>query len=168
MNAQVITIHDNTETASLLRAIAKPVTEFGSDKLVQLIDRLFKIMRETNGAGLSAPQIGVSERIFVYGFDFNPRYPDAPAVPKTIVINPEILWKSEETAEYEEGCLSVPNKRGFVTRHKSVIFTTMDINGTMYEKTVTEFEARIVQHEIDHLNGVLFADRAKVLRDSTL
>jgi peptide deformylase len=168
MNSQVITIHDNAKTASLLREIAKPITEFGNDKLEQLIQRMFKIMRETNGVGLSAPQIGVSERVFVYGFDSNPRYPDAAAVPKTIVINPEILWKSEETSEYEEGCLSVPTQRGFVTRHKSVVFNTMDINGTMYEKTVTDFEARIVQHEIDHLNGVLFSDRAKVLRDSNL
>lgn len=168
MNAQVITIHDNAKMASILREIAKPVTEFSSDKLEQLIQRLFKIMHETNGAGLSAPQIGVSERVFVYGFDFNPRYPDAAAVPKTIVINPEVLWKSEETAEYEEGCLSVPGQRGFVTRHKSVVFTTMDINGLTHEKTVSDFEARIVQHEIDHLNGVLFSDRAKVLRDSTL
>jgi len=168
MNTQVITIHDNAKTASLLREIAKPITEFGSDELEQLVNRLFKIMGEANGAGLAAPQIGVSERVFVYGFDFNPRYPDAAAVPKTVVINPEVLWKSEETAEYEEGCLSVPSQRGFVTRHKSVIFTTMDINGIMHEKTVTDFEARIVQHEIDHLNGILFSDLAKVLRDSTL
>jgi peptide deformylase len=150
----------DTTATSLLRQVAKPVTAFGTPELTQFIVKMFTIMHEKNGAGLAAPQIGVSEQIFVYGFDFNPRYPEAPAVPETVVINPKILWQSEETVDLEEGCLSVPNKRLLITRSKSLTFTTLDIYGKVHEKTVHDFEARIVQHEMDHLNGVLILERA--------
>ncbi len=152
----------------ILNTVAEPITNFGSPELQQLIAQMFAIMKEKNGAGLAAPQIGVSKRVFVYGFDFNPRYPDAPAVPKTAVINPEIIWLSEETVDLEEGCLSVPHKRGLVTRAKSLTYTCMDQQGKRIEKTVHDFEARIVQHEIDHLNGVLISARVKGLHDSVI
>lgn len=153
----------DTTTTSLLRQVAKPVavSAFGTTELKDFVTEMFIIMKQKNGAGLAAPQIGVSEQIFVYGFDFNPRYPKAPAVPETIVINPQILWHSEETIDLEEGCLSVPNKRLLISRYKSITFTTMDLDGNMHEKTVHDFEARIVQHEMDHLNGVLILERAK-------
>jgi peptide deformylase len=151
----------DTTATSLLRQVAKPVTNFGSSELKKFVTEMFIIMKEKNGAGLAAPQIGVSEQIFVYGFGFNPRYPDAPPVPETIVINPKILWQSEDTVDLEEGCLSVPNKRLMITRSKSITFTTMDLDGKLHEKTIHDFEARIVQHEMDHLNGVLILERAK-------
>lgn len=152
-----------TEPNPTLRKVASPITSFNNEELDNLIKLLFSVMQEKNGAGLSAPQLGISKRVFVYGFDTNPRYPDAPAVPKTVIINPEILYLSTETIDLEEGCLSVPHKRGIITRCKSVVFTSMDIKGNVYEKSVHDFEARIVQHEIDHLNGILISDRANDL-----
>lgn len=157
-----------TEANPILRAIAKPVTNFGSEDLKLLIARMFEIMHEKNGVGLAAPQIGVSLRIFVYGFESNKRYPDAPPVPKNIIINPAILSTSEETIALEEGCLSVPHRRGVIMRSKSIIFNTMDIEGNVHRKTVHDFEARIVQHEIDHINGILISDRASIMRDTTI
>lgn len=152
----------DTASTSILRQVAKPVTTFGSAELKHFVTEMFIIMKQKNGAGLAAPQIGVSEQIFVYGFDFNPRYPDAPAVPETVIINPQILWHSQETIDLEEGCLSVPNKRLLIKRFKSLTFTTMDLNGKKHKKTVHDFEARIIQHEMDHLNGVLILERSKV------
>lgn len=157
-----------TREDPILHDSAKPVTNFGTTELKQIIDRMFTIMREKNGVGIAAPQIGISQRIFVYGFEYSPRYPDAPAVPVMAAINPEILWQSEDTTSYEEGCLSVPFKRGAIARSASVKFAYYDIEGKKHEKTVQGFEARIVQHEIDHLNGILIADRAISLRDSTI
>jgi peptide deformylase len=157
-----------TSENQLLHAIAKPVDNFTSDDLKLLIEQMFQIMRAKDGVGLAAPQIGVSVRIFVYGFESSPRYPDAPAVPVMAAINPEIIWQSEETSDYEEGCLSVPYKRGMITRSKSITFTYYDIDGKQHEKTVYDFEARIVQHEIDHLNGILISDRAKELRENKI
>lgn len=160
----MIVTHENP----ILREQAKVVINFGSDELKQLVDLMFKIMLEKDGVGIAAPQIGVSLRIFVYGFEYSPRYPDEPAVPIMAAINPEILWRSPETTNYEEGCLSVPFKRGAISRSSSVKFSYHDIEGNKYEKTVQGFEARIVQHEVDHLNGFLISDRAKELRDSRI
>ena len=157
-----------TSENPILRDFAKPVTNFGSGELKKVIDRMFTIMHDKNGVGIAAPQIGVSLRIFVYGFEYSPRYPDALAVPLMAAINPELLWQSEDTTNYEEGCLSVPFKRGLITRNASVKFAYYDIDGNQHEKTVHGFEARIVQHEIDHLNGVLISDRVRELRDSKI
>lgn len=154
------------ETDPVLREIAKPVTNFGSEDLKLLIEIMFSIMHEKNGVGIAAPQIGISLRIFVYGFDFSKRYPDAPPVPKSIIINPEILWTSDDNIDLEEGCLSVPNRRGVITRAKSITFNAMDVDGQSYTKTVNDFEARIVQHELDHINGILISDRATTLRNT--
>ena len=148
-----------TEPNPILRKVASPITSFNNVELDGLIKLLFSVMHEKNGAGLSAPQLGVSKRVFVYGFGTNPRYPNAPAVPKTVIINPEILHMSLETVDLEEGCLSVPNRRGVITRCKSIVFTTIDTDGIVHEKIAHDFEARIIQHEIDHLDGVLFHNK---------
>ena len=123
---------------------------------------MFSIMEQKNGAGLAAPQIGVSERVIVFGgLAHNPRYPTAPAIPKTYAINPKILWQSEEVEDFEEGCLSVPGLRGMVSRPTSIIYQMLDFNGTMHERKASGFEARVFQHEVDHLNGILFIDRVQ-------
>lgn len=152
----------------ILHQKAQLVTNFGSDELRQLVDRMFAIMREKDGVGLAAPQIGISLQVFVYGFEYCPRYPDAPAVPVMAVINPEIIWQSEETSDYAEGCLSVPFKRGMITRSNVIKFTYYDLHGEKHEKSAQGFEARIVQHETDHINGILIADRAKELHESKI
>lgn len=157
-----------TSENPILRQAAEPVIEFGTIELAQLIDNMFSTMRAKNGVGLAAPQLGISQRIFVYGFEHSSRYPDAPAVPVAAIINPEISWQSDETTDYEEGCLSVPHRRGMITRSESVTFTYQDLDSNWHEKTVHGFEARIVQHEIDHLNGVLISDRAQNLRASEI
>lgn len=145
----------------ILREIAKNIGNFGTPELSTLIDDMFKIMAEKNGAGLAAPQIGVSQRLFVYGFDKNPRYPDEPAVAKDYVINPEIIWHSNEMVSSKEGCLSLPGLWLMVSRPKEVIFRTYDLDGNRHEKKASGFLARIIQHETDHLNGVLFPDVAE-------
>lgn len=145
----------------ILRQVAKNVENFGSDELSNIVINMFNIMDEKNGAGLAAPQIGVSQRVFVYGFDKNPRYPDEKPITKGYAINPDILWKSEEKIELEEGCLSFPGLRLKVLRSKTIIYSTFDLNGNRYEKEVNGFLARIIQHEIDHLNGVLIPDIAE-------
>jgi peptide deformylase len=157
-----------TEESALLHETSEPVTNFASEDLKSFIEHMFDIMLQNNGAGLAASQIGLLKSLFVYGFDFNPRYPNAPPVPKTVVINPEIIWQSDDTVDLEEGCLSVPNRRVVITRCKSITYTTFDIDGKKHEKTVSGFEARIVQHEIDHLNGVLISDRAKAMYDTSI
>lgn len=152
----------------ILRMQAATVSNFGTAELKQIVADMFQIMQEKQGVGLAAPQIGISQRIFVYGFDSSARYPNAAAVPKGVAINPEIIWGSEEQIDREEGCLSVPFKRGIVTRAKSITFKYQDLEGKVLEKTLHDFAARIVQHEIDHLNGILYIDLAKEVHDSQL
>ena len=157
-----------TMPATVLRSTAAKVTNFGSNELKSLIDTLFSIMKEKNGVGIAAPQIGISQSVFVYGFNSSPRYPGVPGVPLGVAINPEIISQSEETNDFQEGCLSVPYKRGTVSRSSIVTFKYQDFDGAMHEKTLHDFAARIVLHEIDHLNGILYIDRAKQVRDSEL
>lgn len=145
----------------ILRQVAKSVENFSTPALNELVDSMFSIMAQKNGAGLAAPQIGISQRVFVYGFDHNPRYPSEPPVPRDYAINPEIIWTSEDKISLEEGCLSFPGLRLMVLRSKSIVFKTFDLDGNCYEKEASGFMARIVQHETDHLNGVLFPDLAK-------
>jgi len=149
----------------ILRQVAKRVENFRTPELKELVEQLFNVMAQKNGAGLAAPQIGVSQRLFVYGFDQNPRYPTEPAVPKDYVINPEIFWRSPERTRLEEGCLSFPDLRLMVLRSKSIRFRTFDLEGNCHEKEASGFAARIVQHETDHLNGVLFPDVAEKASD---
>jgi len=150
----------------MLRQVARKIVNFKDPGLKVLIDDLFKVMKEKNGAGLAAPQIGHSVNIFVYGFERqNPRYPDAAPIPLDYVINPEILEYSEDKEDFEEGCLSFPGLRGLVSRSTTIVFRANDLNGNVYQRKAEGFAARVIQHETDHLNGILLVDRARNLRE---
>ena len=118
-------------------------------------------MVDANGVGLAAPQIGVDLQIVVFGFDDNPRYPDAPAVPRTVLINPVLTPLSDLQEDGSEGCLSVPGMRGQVPRWANLRYQGVDQFGTLIEREVDGFHARVVQHECDHLNGILYPMRIK-------
>lgn len=140
---------------------ARPVTQFNTPELRMLIDDMFDTMEHANGAGLAAPQIGVDLQVVIFGFDRNPRYPDAPTVPKTVLINPVLEPLSTEMEDGWEGCLSVPGLRGVVPRHISLKYSGFDMLGNPIERVADGFHARVVQHECDHLIGVLYPMRVK-------
>ena len=143
----------------LLR-VAKPVTEFDTDVLHLLLKDLLDTMHVANGAGLAAPQIGEDLQVVVFGSgEPNPRYPDAPIVPRTVLINPVITPIGEEEQLDWEGCLSVPGLRAMVPRWSKVRYTGFDIYGDPIDRTVEGFHARVVQHECDHLWGKLYPMR---------
>lgn len=137
---------------------------FHSKELANLIDLLFAKMAETNGAGLAAIQIGVPLKVIVYGFKDNPRYPNEGPIPQTVILNPEIVKKSDAMVKGYEGCLSLPNIRGEVQRHEWIEIQGLDDKGELIHKTISGFEARIVQHEIDHTDGILFPERMTDMR----
>ncbi len=143
---------------------AQPVTEFGTPELARLVDDMFETMRAVNGAGLAAPQIGVDLQLVIFGFGHNQRYPDAPAVPETVLINPILTPLSDQEEEGWEGCLSVPGMRGVVPRWSRLRYQGVDQNGTLIDRTVEGFHARVVQHECDHLQGVLYPMRIRDFR----
>lgn len=143
----------------ILQTRAKPVTNFGSKALDELIAYLFAHMDHHHGAGLAAPQIGESQQIFVYGIENNPRYPEAKPVPRTVLINPEIIEFSDDKNDSYEGCLSIPRIRGSVTRSSAIKCRAYTPEGVLVERVVSGFEARIIQHESDHLAGILFPSR---------
>lgn len=145
----------------LLR-IAPPVTEFDTDELHLLVFDMFETMRSVNGAGLAAPQIGVNLQLVIFGTDAaNPRYPDAPLVPRTVLLNPVITPLSGEEEDGWEGCLSVPGLRGLVPRFSHIRYTGFDPYGEPLDRTVDGFHARVVQHECDHLIGKLYPMRIR-------
>jgi peptide deformylase len=144
----------------LLRA-AEAVLDFGSPELQELITDLLDTMRAASGAGLAAPQIGVDRAVVVFGFQHNPRYPNAEPVPQTVLINPVIEPLSEDEEEDWEGCLSVPGLRAVVPRYASIRYRGQDAEGNPIDRTVTGFHARVVQHECDHLIGKLFPMRVR-------
>ena len=146
----------------LLR-IAKPVTDFDSPELNALIADMFETMAHANGAGLAAPQIGVDLQLVIYGFDRNERYPDAPAVPKTVLINPVIEPIGDAEVDGWEGCLSVPGLRGVVPRWERIRYAGFDPQGKPIEREAEGFHARVVQHECDHLIGRLYPTRMRDL-----
>jgi peptide deformylase len=146
----------------LLR-IAKPVTEFDTPELNELIADMFETMAHANGAGLAAPQIGVDLQLVIYGFDRNERYPDAPAVPKTVLINPTIEPIGDVEVDGWEGCLSVPGLRGVVPRWERIRYAGVDPTGRPIEREAEGFHARVVQHECDHLVGRLYPTRMRDL-----
>jgi len=148
----------------LLR-VAQPVTEFDTDLLHLLITDMLDTMRAANGAGLAAPQIGVDLQLVIFGGeDSNPRYPDRPIVPPTVLINPTITPLSDEEVSDWEGCLSVPGLRGMVPRWAHIRYTGFDQYGDAIDRVVEGFHARVVQHECDHLWGKLYPMR---IRDFT-
>ncbi len=146
--------------ARLLR-VAEPVREFDTPQLHRLIDEMFETMHDAGGAGLAAPQIDVNLRLVIFGFDKVARDPDAPPVPPTVLINPVITPLDTTIEEGWEGCLSVPGLRGVVPRHARLRYTGFDAKGAAIDRTVDGFHARVVQHECDHLDGILYPMRVK-------
>lgn len=142
----------------LLR-VAEPVREFGTPELEALIADMFDTMHAANGAGLAAPQIGVNLRLVIYGFKQNTRYPDAPPVPETVLINPKLRPLSAEMVDGWEGCLSVPGLRGVVPRFSALHYEGFDQYGNVISRDAEGFHARVVQHECDHLDGILYPMR---------
>ena len=130
----------------------------------ELIQDMIKIMRENKGVGIAAPQVGISERIVVIEINKNERYPDAPSFPLTVMINPEVKYLTNEVEEGHEGCLSVPGIRGIVPRYKRVSVKYLDEFGSPKEDTLEGFPAKVVQHEVDHLEGIVFIERVKDLK----
>lgn len=149
----------------LLLARAEEVENFGTPELDQLITDMKDTMAVLNGAGLAAPQIAVSLRIVIFGISENPRYPGADSVPETVLINPEISIIGPERESAWEGCLSVPHMRGLVPRYKSIKYRGYDQNGELIEREAHDFHARVVQHEVDHLDGVLYPLRIEDMKN---
>ena len=143
----------------LLYRQAEPVREFNTPALDALINDMFETMAALNGAGLAAPQIGVSQRVVIFGVESNPRYPDVEPVPTTVLINPVLTPVGNEMDDGWEGCLSVPGLRGLVGRYKKLRYTGFDQRGQPIDRTVSGFHARVVQHECDHLDGILYPMR---------
>lgn len=143
---------------------AEPVAQFDTEELHALVGDLFDTMYAVDGAGLAAPQIGVNLQVVIFGFKKNVRYPDAPEVPETVLINPVLTFLSDTLEDGWEGCLSVPGLRGVVPRYTSLRYTGFDQYGHVIDRTVEGFHARVVQHECDHLLGILYPMR---IRDFT-
>jgi peptide deformylase len=146
-----------------LLAPAQPVVEFGTPELAGLLSDMQDTMRALHGAGLAAPQIGVGLRVVIFGFEENPRYPDEDGVPFTVLINPELTPLGDTQDEGWEGCLSVPGMRGLVPRYRDLRYTGFDAEGNPIDRTVKDFHARVVQHEVDHLDGILYPRRIRDL-----
>jgi peptide deformylase len=142
----------------LLR-IAKPVETFDTPELQALIADMFETMHVAGGVGLAAPQIGVDLQLVIFGFDSSDRYPDAPPVPRTILLNPQITPLSQDKEEGWEGCLSVPGLRGAVERYSLIRYSGFDPSGAAIDREAQGFHARVVQHECDHLIGRLYPSR---------
>lgn len=142
-----------------LRERAAPVAEFDTPELHALLEDMLDTMQAEDGAGLAAIQIGVPLRVVIFGVEHNPRYPDVEPVPFTVLINPEILPLDAERELGWEGCLSVPGLRGLVPRFKRVRYRGFDAQGAPIDRTVADFHARVVQHECDHLDGILYPER---------
>lgn len=149
--------------ARLLRR-AEPLIEFGTPELLALLADMRETMKAHDGVGLAAPQIGVNLRVVIFEVESNPRYPDAEPVPQTVLINPVITPMDSEMQEDWEGCLSVPGMRGKVPRYKNIRYQGMDEHANPIDRTVSGFHARVVQHECDHLDGILYPMRIRDLR----
>ena len=148
----------------LLLQVAKPIERFDTAELHALIQDMEDTMESLNGAGLAAPQIGVSLQVVIFGFDHNPRYPRAEEVPFTVLINPKLMPLSDDKEDDWEGCLSVPGMRGVVSRYKQLRYQGFDQYGKTIDRTVSGFHARVVQHECDHLQGILYPMRIQDFR----
>jgi peptide deformylase len=148
----------------LLRRVAAEVTRFDAD-LQELISDMDDTMRALSGAGIAAPQIGVSARVVIFELKDNPRYPHITPVPYTVLVNPLVTPLTAEQDEGWEGCLSVPGMRGLVPRYRRLRYRGFDQHGAPIDRTVEGFHARVVQHEVDHLDGILFPQRVRDLRD---
>jgi peptide deformylase len=148
----------------LLRQVAAPVTRFDAE-LAALLTDMDDTMRSQSGAGLAAPQIGVGLRVVIFELKDNPRYPHLTPVPYTVLVNPELTPLDPEQDEGWEGCLSVPGMRGLVPRYRRLRYRGFDAAGAPIDRTVEGFHARVVQHEVDHLDGILYPQRVRDLRN---
>jgi peptide deformylase len=148
----------------LLRQVAAPVTRFDAE-LAALLTDMDDTMRSQSGAGLAAPQIGVGLRVVIFELKDNPRYPHLTPVPYTVLVNPELTPLDPEQDEGWEGCLSVPGMRGLVPRYRRLRYRGFDAAGAPIDRTVKGFHARVVQHEVDHLDGILYPQRVRDLRN---
>jgi peptide deformylase len=144
---------------------ALPVADFAAPELTHLIADMVDTMRALNGAGLAAPQVGVGLQVVMFEVSANPRYPDAESVPFTVLINPLLTPLSDALEEGWEGCLSVPGMRGLVPRHTALRYQGFDAAGQAIDRSVSDFHARVVQHEVDHLHGILYPMRIRDLRN---
>jgi peptide deformylase len=147
-----------------LLATAQPVAEFDTPELHALVEDLMDTMTAEDGAGLAAPQIGVGLRVVVFGFEHNERYPEADAVPRTVLVNPVIEPLSDDRDQGWEGCLSVPGLRGVVSRYTHIRYQGFDQFGNAINREAHDFHARVVQHECDHLDGILYPQRMTDMR----
>jgi peptide deformylase len=147
-----------------LRQVAAPVPAFDTPELHALVADMQDTMRAADGAGLAAIQLGVLQRVVIFGLDYSPRYPTAEPVPFTVLVNPAIEPLGEERDPGWEGCLSVPGMRGLVPRYRRIRYRGFDAFGNVIDRTVSDFHARVVQHECDHLDGVLYPDRIEDMR----
>jgi len=143
---------------------ARPVTQFGTPEVAALLADMRDTMAHLNGAGLAAPQIGVALRVVIFGVRANPRYPQAAEVPDTVLINPILEPLAADQDEDWEGCLSVPGMRGLVPRFRHLRYSGSDQHGLRFERIVEGFHARVVQHECDHLDGILYPMRIRDMR----
>jgi peptide deformylase len=143
----------------VLRERSKPVEKFATPELRALLQDMKDTMASKNGAGLAAPQIGVGQRVVIFGVDKSPRYPDAEEVPFTVLVNPKLVLLTREVEEGWEGCLSVPGMRGLVPRYTRLQYSGFDVEGNPIERVAEGFHARVVQHECDHLDGILYPQR---------
>lgn len=148
----------------VLRERAKPVENLGSPELRELVADMKETMAAKSGAGLAAPQIGVSQRVVIFGVESNPRYPDAEPVPFTVLVNPKLVMLTRDVDEDWEGCLSVPGMRGVVPRYTRLRYSGFDEEGNPIEREAEGFHARVVQHECDHLDGILYPQRMTDMR----
>ena len=148
-----------------LLEVARPVDQFGTPDLHALIADMEDTMAALNGAGLAAPQIGVGLQVVIFGLEYNARYPDAEPVPRTVLVNPQLSFLDDEMEDGWEGCLSVPGMRGLVPRYSKLRYQGVDARGTPIDRTVSGFHARVVQHECDHLAGILYPMRIRDLRN---
>ena len=143
---------------SRLRGVSIPVNEFDTPALHTLLEDMLDTMHAADGAGLAAIQIGVPSRVMIFGFESNSRYPDVAPIPFTVLVNPEFDVVGDEKSGGWEGCLSVPDMRGFVSRYAKVRYRGRDQHGVAIEREVDGFHARVFQHEFDHLEGILYPD----------
>ncbi len=149
----------------VLRTPADPVALPAKEGLRAFVDDLMATMLDADGVGIAAPQVYESLSLFIVASRPNPRYPDAPQMEPEVVINPEIVWRSEETVKGWEGCLSIPGIRGNVPRHRSIKARFQTLDGLKVEREFADFVARVFQHEDDHLRGIVFLDRLESARD---
>ena len=147
-----------------LLQVSQAVEVIDATALQSLLTDMWDTMAAENGAGLAAPQIGVLQRVVIFGFESNSRYRDAPPIPQTVLINPQITVLDEAQEEGWEGCLSVPGMRGLVPRYRRIRYQGFDQFGNSIDREVDGFHARVVQHECDHLDGVLYPQRIRDMR----